>query len=224
MTATAWSSAAPDGPDSQDGSVRLAQRVGDRTEPADAWDPAEKAAPAEPERLKTSEPRQFPGWLDRHGPPDLVAEAERRWPWAVVLHAGDTSSERRLVVGNGVLADVLNVSVGHPIDTAEQYADAWEFAARRLRPSRGGWLVAAALARAAPRRGTLIVDLNAIAAEVAVAARVRPKTLRGHLNLLVDDGMLGRFGVQRRAVSSDWGRYALTVPLPPLAMAAASPR
>ncbi|MET7394230.1 S-adenosylmethionine decarboxylase [Dactylosporangium sp. NPDC005572] len=172
------------------------------------------------------QPRQFPAWLDRSGPRDLVAEAQRRWPWSV--HHGGGPGRLRLVVGDAHLADVLDLPVGHVVDDADDYCTVWRESARLYRPTGSAPLIRSALVRLARRPGSLIVQLDPAAVNAVLdAAQVRPSTLRAHLNWLDRDGLLGRIGTtgasrgsgraRARVTSGGWGCYALTMPLPPLA-------
>jgi hypothetical protein len=114
---------------------------------------------------------------------------------------------------------MLDVTVGHLVQDADDYADVWTRWVLCHRSAGAVYTIAAVLVRHARASSGLIVELDAAAVRTVLAgADMRPSTLRSHLRRLTADGMLGRL---RRAKGGDWGSYALTMPLPPLA---ATPR
>ncbi|WP_327007700.1 hypothetical protein OHA72_10725 [Dactylosporangium sp. NBC_01737] len=188
-----------------------ARAVPQRAEPTGTVDPTGVVV--------TGQPRQFPAWLDRCGPPQLVAEATQRWPWTVWLHTGSADPQPQLAVGDAQFALMLDMAVGHLVEDADDYAGVWARWVLCHRSAGAVYTIAAALVRHARVPGGLIVELDAAAVRTVLAgAHVRPSTLRSQPRRLTADGMLGRL---RRANGGDWGSYALTMPLPPLA---ATPR
>ncbi|GGM23343.1 hypothetical protein ACFFX1_10590 [Dactylosporangium sucinum] len=198
------------------------------------------AQPPQYAELAAVQGRQFPAWLDTvwtgatDGAPTggraaLLVEAAQRWPWQVWVSPGGSATPTPLLALNDAfLAMVLQVPIGHVVDSADDYTDVWcQYVLRRL-PRGSVATVAGSLVQYAREPGGLTIELGGepgseqhpqhggAVQQVIASAHVQRSTLRSHLRQLEEDGMLG---VLRRATGTDWGCYALTMPLPALAAA-----
>ncbi|WP_238011601.1 hypothetical protein KZZ52_33425 [Dactylosporangium sp. AC04546] len=199
------------------------------------------AQPPQYAELTAVQGRQFPAWLDTAwtdattddaptgGRAALLVEAARRWPWQVWIGPGGSATPTPLLaVNDAFLAMVLQVPIGHVIDNADDYTDVWWRCVLRRLPRGSVATVAGSLVFHAREPGGLTIELGAeqhtrhgneqggAVRQVIASAQVQRSTLRTHLRQLAEDGMLG---VLRRASGTDWGCYALTMPLPALAAA-----